>query len=83
MFLEDIKEKVVAKTLLEEHDYEEKVRHMNFKTRVEWFIDNKYSMRSVEKWQAFYDIADDYDVDSDRLLKTINKRIREKGNSVW
>lgn len=83
MFFEDTKEKLVVKNLLEEHDYQEKVRHMKFKTRIEWFIDNKFKMSQNEKWDAFYDIAEDYAIDINKLLNTINKRIREKGKSLY
>lgn len=76
------REKEKTKTLLEDHDYEEKIRHMNFKKRIEWFVDNKHLMGQNDKWEAFYDICSDYDVDSNKLLNTINGLIRKLGKSV-
>ena len=77
------KEKEKSKNLLEDHDYEEKIRHMNFKKRIEWFVDNKHLLGQNDKWEAFYDICDDYDVADKTLLNTINALIRKKGKSVW
>lgn len=77
------KEKEKSKNLLEDHDYEQKVRHMNFKKRIEWFVDNKHLMLQSDKWEAFYDICFDYGVDEGKLLNTINALIRKKGKSVW
>ena len=37
------------KTLLEDFDYAEKVRHLNLRKRVEWFIVNKKQMTQCEK----------------------------------
>lgn len=71
------------KTLLEDHDYEEKVRVLNLNKRIEWFVDNKRSMGQSEKWEAFYDMVEDYDIDVDVLKKRINNLIRKKGLSVW
>lgn len=71
------------KNLLEEFDYEEKIRVLNLNKRIEWFIDNKPLMSQNEKWDAFNDIVEDYDVDSEVLLKRINNVIRKKGLSVW
>jgi hypothetical protein len=71
------------KSLLEEHDYEEKVRVLNLNKRVEWFVDNKKQMSRNEKWDAFYDIVEDFEVDSKLLMQRINNLIRKKGLSVW
>lgn len=71
------------KSLLEEIDYEEKIRVLNLNKRIEWFVDNKKQMSQNEKWDAFYDIQDDYDIDVDVLKKRINNVIRKKGLSVW
>ena len=35
------------KTLLEDYDYEQKVRHMSLKKRIEWFVDNKKQMSQM------------------------------------
>ena len=72
-----------TKNLLGDHDYEEKIRHMNFKKRIEWFIDNKHVLSQNDKWEAFHDICFDYDVDKQKLLNTINALIRKNGKSVW
>jgi hypothetical protein len=71
------------KSLLEEHDYEEKVRVLNLNKRVEWFVDNKKQMSRNEKWDAFHDIVEDFEVDSKLLMQRINNLIRKKGLSVW
>ena len=71
------------KSLLEEIDYEEKVRVLSLNKRIEWFVDNKRKMSQNEKWDAFYDIHDDYDIDVEVLKKRINNLIRKKGMSVW
>lgn len=71
------------KSLLEEIDYEEKIRVLNLNKRIEWFVDNKRAMGQCEKWEAFYDIHDDYDIDVDVLKKRINNVIRKKGLNVW
>jgi hypothetical protein len=71
------------KSLLEDIDYEEKVRVLNLNKRIEWFVDNKVSMFQNEKWEAFYDIVEDYDIDVDVLKKRVNNVIRKKGLSVW
>lgn len=71
------------KSLLEDIDYEEKIRILNLNKRIEWFVDNKPIMSQNEKWDAFYDIVEDYDVNKDVLLKRINNVIRKKGLSVW
>lgn len=71
------------KSLLEDIDYEEKIRVLNLNKRIEWFVDNKKLMSQNEKWEAFYDIVEDYDVDRDVLIKRINNVIRKKGLSVW
>lgn len=71
------------KSLLEDIDYEEKVRVLNLNKRIEWFVDNKVSMSQNEKWEAFYDIVEDYDIDVDVLKKRVNNVIRKKGLSVW
>lgn len=68
------------KSLLEEHDYEEKVRVLNLNKRFAWFIDNKPKMSRNEKWDAFYDICEDFDMyTKDRLMQMINNTIRRKG----
>jgi hypothetical protein len=71
------------KSLLEDIDYEEKIRILNLNKRIEWFVDNKPIMSQNEKWDAFYDIVEDYDIDKDVLIKRINNVIRKKGLSVW
>jgi hypothetical protein len=71
------------KNLLEELDYEEKIRVLNLNKRIEWFVDNKRAMAQCEKWEAFYDIVEDYGIDEDVLKKRINNVIRKKGLSVW
>ncbi len=71
------------KSLLEDVDYEEKVRVLNLNKRVEWFIDNKKHMSQNEKWEAFYDIVEDFEVDSNLLMQRINNLIRKKGLNVW
>jgi hypothetical protein len=71
------------KSLLEDIDYEEKIRVLNLNKRIEWFVDNKPLMSQNEKWDAFYDIHEDYDIDVEVLKKRINKVIRKKGLSVW
>jgi hypothetical protein len=71
------------KSLLEEHDYEEKVRVLNLNKRVEWFVDNKKQMSRNEKWDAFHDIVEDFEVDSKLLMQRINNLIRKKGLSAW
>lgn len=71
------------KSLLEQHDYEEKIRVLTLNKRIEWFVDNKASMGQCDKWEAFYDIQDDYDIDVDVLKKRINNVIRKKGLSLW
>lgn len=73
----------VKRSLLEEHDYEEKVRVLNLNKRIEWFVDNKRQMSQNEKWEAFYDICSDYDINSETLKKRVNNLIRKKGLSVW
>lgn len=72
-----------TKSLLEDLDYEEKIRVLNLNKRIEWFVDNKRSMDQCEKWEAFYDIVEDYDIDVDVLKKRVNNVIRKKGLSVW
>lgn len=71
------------KSLLEEHDYEEKIRYLNLKKRIEWFIDNKKQMSQNEKWDAFNDIVEDFEVDRSVLMDRVNNLIRKKGLSVW
>ena len=71
------------KSLLEDIDYEEKIRILNLNKRIEWFVDNKPIMPQNEKWDAFYDIVEDYDIDKDVLIKRINNVIRKRGLSVW
>lgn len=71
------------KSLLEDIDYEEKIRVLNLNKRIEWFVDNKPLMSQNEKWDAFYDIHEDYEIDVEVLKKRINNVIRKKGLSVW
>lgn len=72
-----------TKSLLEEYDYEEKVRVLTLKKRIDWFVENKKNMSQVEKWEAFDDIFEDYSVARPRLIEMINAAIRKKGLSVW
>lgn len=74
---------VLEKSLLEEYDYEQKVRLMSLKKRIDWFITNKPQMLQAEKWEAFQDMYDDYDIDWDRLLQMVNREIRKRRLSVW
>ena len=67
------------KSLLEEIDYEEKIRVLNLNKRIEWFVDNKKQMSQNEKWNAFYDIVEDYNIDIIVLKKRVNNTIRKKG----
>ena len=69
--------------IIEELEYEEKVRVLSLSKRIEWFVDNKRSMSQNTKWEAFNDIVEDYDIDADALKKRINNLIRKKGLSVW
>lgn len=78
----DILEKK-KKSLLEDYDYEEKVRVLSLKKRIDWFIDNKSSMTQGEKWDAFRDMYHDYNVEWSRLIEMVNVRIRKRGLSVW
>jgi len=72
------------RSILEDYDYEQKVRVMTLNRRIDWFIDNKRFMGQNEKWDAFYHICDDYQgYDSKRLMQMINNSIRRKGLSVW
>ena len=71
------------KSLLEDIDYEEKIRVLNLNKRIEWFVDNKPLMSQNEKWNAFYDIHEDYEIDVEVLKKRINNVIRKKGLNVW
>ena len=70
------------KSLLEDIDYEEKIRILNLNKRIEWFVDNKKLMSQNEKWDAFYDIIEDYDINKDVLIKRINNVIRKKDMSI-
>ncbi len=72
-----------TKSLLGEIDYEEKIRVLNLNKRIEWFVENKRSMGQSDKWEAFYDIQEDYDIGVDVLKGRINNLIRKKGLSVW
>lgn len=66
-----------TKNLLEEFDYEEKIRHLSLKKRIEWFVQNKKNMSQCEKWEAFDDIMEDYELnDRDVLIERINRVIR-------
>jgi hypothetical protein len=71
------------KSLLEDYDYEQKVRLMSLKKRIDWFITNKPQMSQNEKWDAFHDMQDDYEIYKDRLLQMVNNEIRKRGWSVW
>lgn len=71
------------KSLLEEYDYEEKIRILNLKKRIDWFVKNKKHMTQSQKWEAFYHICEDYKANKKHLIKTINAVIRKKGLSVW
>ena len=71
-------ERKKKKSLLEEIDYEEKVRQLSLKTRIEWFVQNKKNMGQCEKWEAFDDIMEDYELnDRDMLIERINRIIRK------
>ena len=72
-----------TKSLLGEIDYEEKISVLNLNKRIEWFVENKRSMGQSDKWEAFYDIQEDYDIGVDVLKGRINNLIRKKGLSVW
>ncbi len=67
------------KSILEELDYEDKVRVLSLNKRIEWFVDNKRSMSQNTKWEAFYDIVEDYNINADVLKKRVNSLIRKKG----
>ena len=70
-------ERKKKKSLLEEIDYEEKVRQLNLKKRIEWFVQNKKNMGQCEKWEAFDDIMEDYELgDRSMLIERINRVIR-------
>lgn len=71
------------KSLLEEYDYEQKIRVLTLKKRIDWFVENKHSMGQCEKWEAFDDIFEDYTVARPRLIEMINAIIRKKGLSAW
>ena len=70
------------KSLLEDYDYEQKVRMLTLKKRIEWFIENKPSMSQNEKWDAFRDMYEDYETDWKRLIDMTNSVIRKNGLSV-
>lgn len=70
------------RSFLEEIDYEEKIRVLNLNKRIEWFVENKKFMSQNEKWDAFYDIHEDYEIDVEVLKKRVNNLIRKKGLSV-
>lgn len=71
------------KSLLEDYDYEQKVRLLSLRKRIDWFIDNKPQMSQCEKWEAFQDMYDDYDVEWNRLIDMVNIQIRKKGLSYY
>lgn len=71
------------KSLLEDYDYEEKVRMLTLKKRIDWFVDNKPSMSQNEKWDAFRDMYEDYETDWFRLIDMVNSVIRKKGLGVY
>lgn len=68
--------KETKKNLLEAHDYDEKIRHLTLRKRMQWFIDNKPNMSQNEKWDAFNDMYQDHDVDYSTLIKRVNALIR-------
>lgn len=67
------------KSILEEIVYEDKVRVLSLNKRIEWFVENKRSMSQNTKWEAFYDIVKDYNINADVLKKRVNNLIRKKG----
>lgn len=71
------------KSLLEDFDYEQKIRMLTLKKRIEWFVENKPNMSQNEKWDAFRDMYDDYEIDWSRLIEMVNSVIRKKGLSIW
>jgi hypothetical protein len=71
------------KSLLEDFDYEQKIRMLTLKKRIEWFVENKPNMSQNEKWDAFRDMHDDYEIDWSRLIEMVNSVIRKKGLSIW
>ncbi len=71
-------ERKKKKNLLEEFDYEEKIRHLSLKKRIDWFVQNKKQMGQAEKWEAFDDIMEDYELnDRNMLIERINRIIRK------
>jgi len=71
------------RSILEDYDYEEKVRLLSLNKRIEWFIDNKPDMSQNDKWDAFYHICDDFEgYTEERMKQMINNSIRHKGLSV-
>lgn len=71
------------KNLLEDFDYENKIRVMKFNERIRWFVENKPTMSQSSKWEAFYDICEDYGHTENFILEAVNRQIRKKGLSVW
>jgi hypothetical protein len=71
------------KSLLEDYDYEQKIRLLSLKKRIDWFVTSKPFMSQCEKWEAFDDMQEDYDVNRERLIEMINREIRKRGLSVW
>jgi hypothetical protein len=80
----EVLEKRKQRSILEDYDYEQKVRILTLNKRIEWFIDNKPFMGQNEKWDAFYHICDDFEgYTQERLIQMINNTIRRKGLGVW
>lgn len=70
------------KSLLEEYDYEQKIRILTLNKRIAWFVSNKKQMSQNEKWEAVDDMCDDYATNRKQLVNMINFEIRKKGLSV-
>ena len=69
-------------SIIEDHDYEDKVRVLSFHSRITWFVENKKHMGINEKWDAFYHICDDFPGYTEkRVMDLINIRIRNSGGS--
>jgi hypothetical protein len=72
-----------SRNILEDYDYEVKVRVLTLNKRIDWFIENKPYMSINEKWDAFYHICDDFEgYTEDRLMQMINNNIRRKGLAI-
>ena len=78
----EILESTKGKSLLEDYDYEEKIRTLDLNERISWFVENKPNMSQAEKWEAFDDIMKDHDFNyytKDKLVAMINRKIRKNG----